>query len=150
MQPTTHRHVTVNGIDIFYREAGPETAPVVLLPHGYPCSSYEFRNLMPGLADRWRLLAPDFPGAGYSATPDDFDCSFDGYASLLDGFVKTLGVQRFFISMTSDLPLARGWLSRHQSASQRSSSKMAISRTKTRWDRNMPRSKRPGGCPFPR
>ncbi|RUM10259.1 alpha/beta hydrolase [Rhizobium fabae] len=95
MQPTTHRHVTVNGIDIFYREAGPENAPVVLLPHGYPCSSYEFRNLMPGLADRWRLLAPDFPGAGYSATPDAFDYSFDGYASLLDGFVKTLGVQRF-------------------------------------------------------
>lgn len=95
MQPTTHRHVIVNGIDIFYREAGPENAPVVLLPHGYPCSSYEFRNLMPGLADRWRLLAPDFPGAGYSATPDDFDYSFDGYASFLDGFVKTLGVQRF-------------------------------------------------------
>ena len=95
VQPTTHRHVTVNGIDIFYREAGPENAPVVLLPHGYPCSSYEFRNLMPGLADRWRLLAPDFPGAGYSATPDAFDYSFDGYASLLDGFVKTLGVQRF-------------------------------------------------------
>lgn len=95
MQPTTHRHVIVNGIDIFYREAGPENAPVVLLPHGYPCSSYEFRNLMPGLADRWRLLAPDFPGAGYSGTPDDFDYSFDGYASFLDGFVKTLGVQRF-------------------------------------------------------
>jgi len=97
VQPTIHRYVTVNGIDIFYREAGPENAPVVLLPHGYPCSSYEFRNLMPGLADRWRLLAPDFPGAGYSATPDDFDYSFDGYASFLDGFVKTVGVQRFVL-----------------------------------------------------
>lgn len=95
MQPTSHRYVTVDGIDIFYREAGREDAPVVLLPHGYPCSSYEFRNFMPRLADRWRLLAPDFPGAGYSATPDDFDYSFDGYAGFLDGFVKTLGVKRF-------------------------------------------------------
>lgn len=95
MQPTIHRYVTVNGIDVFCREAGPENAPVVLLPHGYPCSSYEFRNLMPRLADRWRLLAPDFPGAGYSATPDDFDYSFDGYADFLDSFVKTVGVERF-------------------------------------------------------
>ncbi|ULJ75983.1 alpha/beta fold hydrolase [Rhizobium gallicum] len=95
MPPTTHRYVTIKGIDIFYREAGREGAPVVLLPHGYPCSSYEFRNLMPRLADRWRLLAPDFPGAGYSATPDDFDYSFDGYAQFLDDFVRALGVERF-------------------------------------------------------
>lgn len=95
MEPISHRHVTVEGIDIFYREAGREGAPVVLLPHGYPCSSYEFRNFMPRLADRWRLLAPDLPGAGYSATPDHFDYSFDGYAGFLDAFVKTLGVNRF-------------------------------------------------------
>ncbi|MBB3562640.1 pimeloyl-ACP methyl ester carboxylesterase [Rhizobium sp. BK512] len=95
MQQTTHRYVSINGIDIFYREAGPENAPVVLLPHGYPCSSYEFRNLMPRLADNWRLLAPDFPGAGYSATPDNFEYSFDGYANFLDSFVTTLGVKRF-------------------------------------------------------
>lgn len=90
-----HRRVTVGAVDTFYREAGPEGAPVVLLPHGYPCSSYEFRNFMPRLADHWRLLAPDFPGAGYSATPDDFDYSFDGYADFLDGFVTALGVERF-------------------------------------------------------
>jgi pimeloyl-ACP methyl ester carboxylesterase len=95
MPPTTHRYVTIKGIDIFYREAGREGAPVVLLPHGYPCSSYEFRNLMPQLADRWRLIAPDFPGAGYSATPDDFDYSFDGYAQFLDDFVRALSVERF-------------------------------------------------------
>ncbi|MFB9949023.1 alpha/beta fold hydrolase [Rhizobium puerariae] len=95
MQPTTHRYATVNGLGIFYREAGRQGSPVVLLPHGYPCSSYEFRNLLPRLADRWRLLAPDFPGSGYSATPDDFDYSFDGYADFLDGFVKALGVERF-------------------------------------------------------
>jgi pimeloyl-ACP methyl ester carboxylesterase len=92
-----HRRCTVDGVDTFYREAGPTDAPVVLLPHGYPCSSYEFRNLMPALADRWRLLAPDYPGMGYSTTPDDFDYSFDGYAAFLDGFVRTLGVERFVL-----------------------------------------------------
>ncbi len=90
-----HRRIQVGNVDTFYREAGPPDAPVVLLPHGYPCSSYEFRNLMPLLADRWRLVAPDYPGAGYSATPEDFDYSFDGYAQFLDRFVKTLGLSRF-------------------------------------------------------
>ncbi|MDH7452831.1 alpha/beta hydrolase [Luteimonas composti] len=92
-----HRRVDVSGVDTFYREAGPDGAPVVLLPHGYPCSSFEFRNLMPRLADRWRLLAPDYPGMGYSATPEDFEYGFDGYARFLDGFVRALGVERFAI-----------------------------------------------------
>ncbi len=90
-----HRRVQVGNVDTFYREAGPPDAPAVLLPHGYPCSSYEFRNLLPLLGDRWRLVAPDYPGAGYSATPEDFDYSFDGYAQFLDRFVKTLGLSRF-------------------------------------------------------
>lgn len=92
-----HRRVKIGDVDTFYREAGPEQAPVVLLPHGYPCSSYEFRNLMPRLADRWRLIAPDYPGAGHSGTPEDFDYSFDGYAQFLDGFVTTLGLDRFVL-----------------------------------------------------
>lgn len=90
-----HHHVRVGDVDAFYREAGRKGAPVLLLPHGYPCSSYEFRNLTPRLADRWHLLAPDYPGAGYSGTPDDFDYSFDGYAAFLDVFVETMGVDRF-------------------------------------------------------
>ncbi|KEC71167.1 UNVERIFIED_ORG: pimeloyl-ACP methyl ester carboxylesterase [Rhizobium esperanzae] len=90
-----HCVMTVAGIETFYREAGPPAAPVLLLPHGYPCSSYEFRNLMPRLADRWRLIAPDFPGAGYSGTPDDFDYSFDGYAAWLEAFVGAVDVSRF-------------------------------------------------------
>lgn len=90
-----NRRIQVGEVDTFYREAGPADAPVVLLPHGYPCSSYEFRELMPRLADRWRLVAPDYPGCGYSATPEDFDYSFDGYAAFLNRFVKTLGIRRF-------------------------------------------------------
>ncbi|WHO76180.1 alpha/beta fold hydrolase [Rhizobium sp. BT03] len=90
-----HRRITVAGIETFYREAGRRGAPVLLLPHGYPCSSYEFRNLMPRLADRWRLIAPDFPGAGYSGTPDDFNYSFDGYATWLEALVDVLEIDRF-------------------------------------------------------
>ncbi|MBR0810184.1 alpha/beta hydrolase [Bradyrhizobium diazoefficiens] len=92
-----HRRVQIGSVDTFYREAGPERAPVVLLPHGYPCSSYEFRNLMPRLADKWRLIAPDYPAFGYSGTPDDFDYGFDGYASWLDQFVTELKIERFVI-----------------------------------------------------
>jgi pimeloyl-ACP methyl ester carboxylesterase len=90
-----HRHIRVEGIDVFLREAGEPHAPVVLLPHGYPCSSYEFRNLMPALADRFRLVAPDFPGCGYSSTPDDFPYDFDGYAGFLDALTTQLGITRF-------------------------------------------------------
>ncbi|MGB3338866.1 MAG: alpha/beta hydrolase [Devosia sp.] len=90
-----HRRIEVDGVDIFYREAGPADAPLVLLPHGYPSSSVEFRGLMPLLAGRYRLLAPDFPGQGLSGTPDNFDYSFDGYAQFLERFVETLGGGRF-------------------------------------------------------
>ena len=89
-----HRHLDLGGCSVFYRDAGPPDAPVVLLPHGYPCSSYEFRNLMPRLADRWRVLAPDFPGCGYSAAPDDFTYTFDGYADFLHRFLRRLDVAR--------------------------------------------------------
>ncbi len=90
-----HRRIRLGEVDCFYREAGPAEGPVVLLPHGYPCSSYEFRNLMPLLGDRWRLLAPDFPGSGYTREPDGFPHGFDGYADFLDQFADALGVGRF-------------------------------------------------------
>ncbi|HET9352992.1 MAG TPA: alpha/beta hydrolase [Sphingomicrobium sp.] len=92
-----HRQIDLDGIDYFYREAGPADAPVVLLPHGYPCSSYEFRNYMPALADRWRLLAPDFPGSGYTHAPAGFRHDFDGYADFLARFLDELGVARFAV-----------------------------------------------------
>jgi pimeloyl-ACP methyl ester carboxylesterase len=90
-----YRTVVVNGVRIFYREAGPPDAPVLLLPHGYPSSSFQYRALMPALADRWRVIAPDFPGFGYSEAPADFDYSFGGYAALLDAFLAELNVDRF-------------------------------------------------------
>jgi pimeloyl-ACP methyl ester carboxylesterase len=92
-----HRHITIDGVGIFYREAGPKDAPVVLLPHGYPSSSFQFRNFMPALADRWRLIAPDFPAFGYSDTPDRtrFSYTFAGYADLLGRFAAALNVTRY-------------------------------------------------------
>ncbi len=90
-----HQRLKLDGYEIFYREAGPADAPTILLPHGYPCSSYEFRELIPALADRWRLLAPDFPGCGYSDTPDGFAYDFDGYARFLARFLDNLGIERF-------------------------------------------------------
>lgn len=95
MAAVRHRTVEIDGVDIFYRETGPEDAPVVLLPHGYPCSSYEFRALAPLLGDRWRVLAPDFPGCGYSGTPEGFAYDFDGYARLLERFAEVAGADRF-------------------------------------------------------
>jgi pimeloyl-ACP methyl ester carboxylesterase len=90
-----HRFVNIDGVRIFYREAGPPDAPVLLLPHGYPSSSFQYRRLMPALADRWRLVAPDYPGFGYSDTPADFAYDFDGYAGLLERFAATLGLERY-------------------------------------------------------
>lgn len=95
MAGVLHRTVEVDGVEVFYREAGPPDAPVVLLPHGYPSSSFQYRGLLRALADKWRLLAPDFPGFGYSEAPADFDYTFGGYAELLDKFLGKLGVQRF-------------------------------------------------------
>jgi pimeloyl-ACP methyl ester carboxylesterase len=97
MPAIQHRNIDIDGIRIFYREAGPPDAPVVLLPHGYPCSSFQFRHFMPALADRWRLIAPDYPGFGYSDTPppERFAYTFDGYAGLLDRFATALGLKRY-------------------------------------------------------
>ncbi|WP_375754790.1 alpha/beta fold hydrolase [Corallococcus exercitus] len=95
LPPIHHRTLDLDGVDVFYREAGPVDAPVVLLPHGYPCSSFQYRNYLPALADRWRLIAPDYPGFGYSGTPERFDYSFDGYAGFLERFTQALGLTRY-------------------------------------------------------
>jgi pimeloyl-ACP methyl ester carboxylesterase len=97
LPPVLHKTLNLNGIEIFYREAGPAGAPAILLPHGYPCSSFQYRALMPMLADRWHLVAPDYPGFGYTGTPDErhFDYNFDGYADFLDQFAAARGLKRY-------------------------------------------------------
>jgi pimeloyl-ACP methyl ester carboxylesterase len=92
-----HHTTEIDGIEIFYREAGAANAPVLLLPHGYPSSSFQFRNFMPALADYWRLIAPDYPGFGYSDTPDQarFTYTFDGYAAFLERFTVAMNLTRY-------------------------------------------------------
>ena len=92
-----HRTTVVNGVELFFREAGPSNAPAIVLPHGYPCSSYEFRRYMEALGGQWRMLAPDFPGSGLSATPEDFRYDFDGFADILEAFLDQQGIQRFVL-----------------------------------------------------
>jgi pimeloyl-ACP methyl ester carboxylesterase len=94
---THHRTKEVDDIKIFYREAGPEGAPVVLLLHGFPTSSHMFRNLIPALADRYHVIAPDYPGYGQSDMPDraKFAYTFDRFGELVDGLLDQLGVTRY-------------------------------------------------------
>jgi len=96
--PVTHyRTAKIEGIDIFYREAGPADAPVVLLLHGFPTSSHMFRNLIPQLASRYHVIAPDYPGFGQSAAPDHkkFAYTFAHYADLMDGLLGQLDVKSY-------------------------------------------------------
>ncbi len=95
--PVHHRTIRVNELDVFYREAGSDTAPVILLLHGFPTSSNMFRNLIPRLAGSFRVIAPDYPGYGQSSMPDHqaFEYSFENLAKLVDGFVEALGLAHF-------------------------------------------------------
>src|SRR5262249_8345165 len=96
--PATHyRTATIDGLNIFYREAGPTDAPALLLLHGFPSSSRMFRNLIPQLADAYHVIAPDYPAFGHSDTPDraQFTYSFDHIADVIDDLLDALGVRRF-------------------------------------------------------
>ncbi|WP_244286913.1 alpha/beta fold hydrolase [Caulobacter radicis] len=87
----------VGKVEVFYREAGPVDAPVILLLHGFPSASHMFRDLIPQLADRYRVIAPDFPGFGQTKAPprDQFTYSFDSLAQVLGGFVDAIGLDRY-------------------------------------------------------
>jgi pimeloyl-ACP methyl ester carboxylesterase len=93
--PIRHRTVRVDDLDLFYREAGPPDGPVVLLPHGYPCSSFQFRGLMAELSGPFRTVAPDLPGFGYSGTPAAGTYGFRGYGEVLGRFAEALGLERY-------------------------------------------------------
>ena len=92
-----HKTIKVRDLDIFYREAGPAGAPTVLLLHGFPTSSQMFRNLIPALADKYHVIAPDYPGYGNSSAPahDKFEYSFDNLAAVVDEFVEKVGVKSY-------------------------------------------------------
>jgi pimeloyl-ACP methyl ester carboxylesterase len=94
---TTYRTIEVDGLDIFYREAGVPTNPTILLLHGFPTSSHMFRNLIPALADRFHLVAPDYPGFGNSSMPtiDQFDYTFDHLADVIEKFIKAIGLSKY-------------------------------------------------------
>jgi pimeloyl-ACP methyl ester carboxylesterase len=92
-----HRSVKIDGLDIFYREAGPKDAPTVLLLHGFPTSSHMFRNLIPALADELRLVAPDYPGFGQSFAPsvDQFAYTFDKLADVVEKLTEKVGLKSY-------------------------------------------------------
>jgi pimeloyl-ACP methyl ester carboxylesterase len=96
----TYHHAEVGNLKIFYREAGKKNAPAIVLFHGFPTSSFMFRNLIPLLAETNYVIAPDYPGFGFSDAPsvDDFEYTFDHVASVMEEFLfKTLGLKKFSI-----------------------------------------------------
>jgi pimeloyl-ACP methyl ester carboxylesterase len=96
--PTVHYcSQAVGDVDVFYREAGPADAPVILLLHGFPTSSHMFRDLIPLLSDRYRVIAPDLPGYGQTKAPKrgDFDYTFDNLAKVIGGFVDAIGLTKY-------------------------------------------------------
>ena len=98
MTKIKNQTITVDGQSIFYREAGDkENAPTILLLHGFPTSSHMFRNIIPALADKFHLVAPDYPGFGYSSMPpvDKFEYTFDHLAEIVDKFITRIGLERY-------------------------------------------------------
>ena len=96
---TRYHQATIDGCSIFYREAGPKTAQTILLLHGFPTSSHMFRNLIPALAERYHVVAPDLPGFGFSTAPDQkqFQYTFDHLARIIGQFVEAIGLKRYAI-----------------------------------------------------
>ena len=107
---THHRHSSVDGLDVFYREAGDPASPTVVLLHGAPASSYMFRELIPLLADRFHVIAPDYVGFGLSAAPsvDDFEYTFDHLTDITENLLTQLGVERFAMYV-QDYGAPVGW-----------------------------------------
>ncbi|MCW5317065.1 alpha/beta fold hydrolase [Nostoc sp. KVJ3] len=94
---TTYRTVSIDGLDIFYREAGSRSNPTILLLHGFPTSSHMFRNLISALGDRFHLVAPDYPGYGNSSMPtvNEFDYTFDRLAQIVEKFITAIDLNKY-------------------------------------------------------
>jgi pimeloyl-ACP methyl ester carboxylesterase len=97
MQRTLIRRIEADGVSVFYREAGAPGAPLVLLLHGFPTSSFQFREFIPRLADQYHVIAPDLPGFGFTEVPDrrHYQYSFDGLAETILAFTDALGLARY-------------------------------------------------------
>src|SRR5580700_3964664 len=96
--PLTSIHrVEADGVSVFYRQSGPADAPVVLLLHGFPASSFQYRELIPRLADKYRVIAPDLPGFGFTEVPENrqYKYSFDALAQTMAAFTDALGLKRY-------------------------------------------------------
>lgn len=91
----SHRFVDVDGVRVFYREAGPAAAPTLLLLHGFPSASHQFRSLIATLGTRYHLVAPDYPGFGHTEAPAGFDHSFERLTDIVEGFVRALELSHF-------------------------------------------------------
>lgn len=100
-QTVNYRQAEVSGFNIFYREAGSKANPTILLLHGFPSSSHVFRDLIPQLADKFYVVAPDYPGFGYSDAPDvnDFEYTFDNLASIVDKFLEQQTLGKYILYM---------------------------------------------------
>ena len=120
---TAYHHATVRGQKLFYREAGPKNASVIVLLHGFPSSSHMFRDLIPQLADRFHVVAPDYPGFGYSDAPaaDKFEYTFDNLAAYTEALLfGTLDLKKFSIYVQDyGAPVGYRIASRHQDAIER-------------------------------
>ncbi|HEY9668528.1 MAG TPA: alpha/beta hydrolase [Coleofasciculaceae cyanobacterium] len=94
---TTYRTISIDGLDIFYREAGSRDNPTILLLHGFPTSSHMFRNLIPALSDHFHLVAPDYPGYGNSSMPtvNEFDYTFDRLAEIVEKFITAIDLKKY-------------------------------------------------------
>jgi pimeloyl-ACP methyl ester carboxylesterase len=101
MTPTRFRTVDIGGLDVFYREAGPSDAPAVLLLHGFPSSSRTWQPLIDQLADRYRMVAPDYPGFGHSDAPpaNSFSYTFDHLAEIIEQFTDEIGLTRYSLAV---------------------------------------------------
>ncbi len=102
LEPVLHRRISVEDVEVFYREAGSREAPTLLLLHGFPSASHQFRRLIDALSGRFHLVAPDYPGFGHSESPTStsaggsFVYSFQRLSEMVEGFLERLGIDRFY------------------------------------------------------
>ena len=109
--PLTYHHwIEADGVKVFYREAGPANAPVSLLLHGFPTSSFQYRDLIPRLADRYRVIAPDLPGFGFTevSAERNYTYNFDALAKTIFAFTQALKLTRYTYLITERRP-ASAW-----------------------------------------